>query len=111
MFISDPSNPFVLVRLAMVKASVRAMVNGLLKTFCLLKYVVFLITKLNKNLKKDTVVSFVQGKTQNKIDKFVLNGESKRGWTTWLTTAVDKRVIGAIPMTMDLCNMVEVIIQ
>lgn len=35
----------------------------------------------------------------------MLNGESKRGWTTWTTAAVDKRVFAAIPMTMDLCNL------
>lgn len=35
----------------------------------------------------------------------MISGESKRGWTTWTTAAVDKRVFAAIPMTMDLCNL------
>lgn len=35
----------------------------------------------------------------------MIEGESKRGWTTWTTAAVDKRVFAAVPMTMDLCNL------
>src|SRR5262245_65524261 len=33
----------------------------------------------------------------SKIDQFVISGGSKRGWTTWTTAAVDKRVIAIIP--------------
>ena len=32
----------------------------------------------------------------------------QRGWTTWTTGAVDKRVIGIIPIVMDLLNMAKV---
>jgi PhoPQ-activated pathogenicity-related protein len=39
----------------------------------------------------------------------MIEGESKRGWTTWTTAAVDKRVFAAVPMTMDLCNLNTVI--
>src|SRR5947209_8051223 len=38
---------------------------------------------------------------QHKIDKFVVAGGSKRGWTTWCTAAVDKRVVAAIPIVID----------
>ena len=39
------------------------------------------------------------------IEKFVVSGGSKRGWTTWCTAAVDKRVIAAIPIVIDVINV------
>lgn len=32
----------------------------------------------------------------------------QRGWTTWTTGAVDKRVIGMVPIVEDALNLVKV---
>ncbi|HYL78467.1 MAG TPA: PhoPQ-activated protein PqaA family protein [Bryobacteraceae bacterium] len=68
-----------LVRLAMVKSGVRAM---------------------------DAVQEFLasQAGGRIKIDGFVVAGGSKRGWTTWLVGAVDKRVVAIIPLVIDALN-------
>ena len=34
----------------------------------------------------------------------MIGGESKRGWTTWTTAAVDKRVFAAMPIVMDMLD-------
>lgn len=68
-----------LVRLAMVKSGVRAM---------------------------DAVQEFLASEAGGrvKVDQFVVSGGSKRGWTTWLVAAVDKRVIAIIPTVIDALN-------
>ena len=68
-----------LVRLAMVKSGVRAM---------------------------DAVQEFLASAEGGrvKVDQFVVSGASKRGWTTWLVAAVDKRVIAIIPTVIDALN-------
>ncbi len=70
-----------LARLPMTKAAVRAM---------------------------DTVTSFMATPKGGSlaVNQFVVAGASKRGWTTWITAAVDHRVVAIIPMVIDLLNVI-----
>ena len=59
----------------------------------------------------DTIQSFMESSQGGnlRISGFVVAGASKRGWTTWLTAAVDKRVIAIIPMVIDVLNVKKVL--
>ena len=54
----------------------------------------------------DAIEEFVGEKRNKTVDKFVLNGYSKRGWTTWMTAGSgDKRIVAIAPAVIDILNM------
>jgi PhoPQ-activated pathogenicity-related protein len=53
----------------------------------------------------DAVQAIVQKRWGVSPESFTVSGASKRGWTTWLTAAVDKRVMAVAPMVIDVLNM------
>lgn len=52
----------------------------------------------------DAITAFSEDSLETTIDKFVISGGSKRGWTTWLTGAHDDRVVAIAPMVIDMLN-------
>ncbi|CAF0780190.1 unnamed protein product [Brachionus calyciflorus] len=65
-----------------------------------------LLFPMTKAVKRgfDETVKFLKSKNVNFTEKFVVSGASKRGWTSWLITAVDQRVIATMPIVFDLLN-------
>ena len=53
----------------------------------------------------DAVQAWAKANGRPAVERFVVSGASKRGWTTWLTGAVDRRVIAIAPMVIDTLNM------
>lgn len=73
-------NPIALARLPMVKSGVAAM------------------TAAQQFLSSDA-----GGKLN--VDGFVVSGGSKRAWTTWLVGLLDKRVIGMVPIVINVLDV------
>ena len=55
----------------------------------------------------DTVTALCASEAGGRVpvDRFVVAGGSKRGWTTWAAAAVDKRVVAIVPLVIDLLNI------
>lgn len=53
----------------------------------------------------DAIQEIVKQEHKQQINRFVLSGASKRGWTTWLAAAVDHRITAIAPMVIDTLNM------
>jgi PhoPQ-activated pathogenicity-related protein len=55
----------------------------------------------------DAVQAFAAGPECGglQIERFVVAGGSKRGWTTWCTAAVDRRVSAIVPIVIDVLNV------
>jgi PhoPQ-activated pathogenicity-related protein len=56
----------------------------------------------------DTITAFCGSEEggSTRVDSFVVAGGSKRGWTTWTTAIVDKRVKAIVPIVIDMLNIV-----
>jgi PhoPQ-activated pathogenicity-related protein len=53
----------------------------------------------------DAVQEFAQERWQLSIGAFTIAGASKRGWTSWLTAAVDPRIASVAPIAIDMLNV------
>lgn len=53
----------------------------------------------------DAAEEICASKWKLEIQQFTVTGASKRGWTTWLTAAVDNRVQALAPMVIDMLNL------
>ncbi|HZF27201.1 MAG TPA: PhoPQ-activated protein PqaA family protein [Steroidobacteraceae bacterium] len=53
----------------------------------------------------DAVQEIASRHWQIPIEHFTVTGASKRGWTSWLTAAVDPRVAAVAPMVIAMLNM------
>lgn len=56
----------------------------------------------------DAITAFLASEQggSTRVDSFIVAGGSKRGWTTWTTAIVDKRVKAIVPIVIDMLNVV-----
>jgi len=53
----------------------------------------------------DAVQEIAASRSSRPVNRFLVSGLSKRGWTTWLTSSQDPRVEALAPMVIDILNM------
>jgi PhoPQ-activated pathogenicity-related protein len=53
----------------------------------------------------DALQAWANQERDTQVKRFVITGGSKRGWTTWLTGAVDDRAAAIAPMVIDTLNI------
>lgn len=53
----------------------------------------------------DAVQAFAAERWKMSVASFMVAGASKRGWTSWLTAAVDPRVSSIAPIVIDMLNV------
>ena len=53
----------------------------------------------------DAIQAMAKRDWKTEVKGFIVAGGSKRGWTTWLTAAMDKRVKACAPAVIDVLNM------
>lgn len=53
----------------------------------------------------DAVTELLRQQNAGQVDRFILIGASKRGWTAWSTAAVDPRVVAVAPLVIDTLNV------
>jgi PhoPQ-activated pathogenicity-related protein len=53
----------------------------------------------------DAIQAYTAERWQVPVESFTVAGASKRGWTSWLTAAVDPRVSSVAPIAIDMLNL------
>ena len=62
-----------------------------------------MVKSVSKGL--DAIQLFAESEWGLRLREFVVTGESKRGWTTWLVAAHDERIKAIAPQVFDILNV------